>query len=389
MLLGLRCPGCKKRMSVPESAIGRRVQCPRCRHVFRYSGQRELTLGRVKKPKAAGTAKAVPLAAVAGVAAAGAALAKPFPRVDRNQPDTVPLHEMELLLSEAQEADVDIVPVEEFVEVTPEEAAELFEPMPGEPEALVAEHEVESLLVEPEMVDFVDVDVAEAEPVVVEEYPPPPVAASRRAPIAPPTPPIREPSRHQIDLDAILNEEIRMADSHAKPSEIPDLDIRAMLDEEIAALPLIGAATEEHLDSDEVESASTETGSKPLVKLGGPMPLFDPNEISRYFQQPVLASPAPPQLSPEHVGPPPRSTGAPPTMIAERAMIEAEAPVRAEMAEPEAPIRAELADDDVDLARLFESEVEPLDADIVNAELAEPIVDDWPGVSKTKTRSRK
>jgi len=34
-------------MSVPERSLGRRVQCPRCEAVFRFTGQTEITLGRV------------------------------------------------------------------------------------------------------------------------------------------------------------------------------------------------------------------------------------------------------------------------------------------------------------------------------------------------------
>src|SRR5262245_15096931 len=49
MSLGLRCPTCQKRMSVPERSIGRRVQCPRCECVFRFTGQKEITLGRVRR----------------------------------------------------------------------------------------------------------------------------------------------------------------------------------------------------------------------------------------------------------------------------------------------------------------------------------------------------
>lgn len=48
MSLGLRCPTCQKRMSVPEKSVGRRVQCPRCEAIFRYTGQKEITLGRVR-----------------------------------------------------------------------------------------------------------------------------------------------------------------------------------------------------------------------------------------------------------------------------------------------------------------------------------------------------
>ena len=350
MSLGLRCPGCRERMSVPESAVGRRVQCPRCRHVFRYSGQRELTLGRVK-PKPAGLAKAMP-------------------RFDPKVPDTVPLDEMELLLSEAKESVHDVVPIEEVVEVTPEEAAVLFEPTPGEPEAVVAEHEVESLLADPDIVDFVD---------VAEEVSP--AAPMPSAPIAPPTP------AKSREIDAIVREKVDVAPP-PKASEIPNIDIETMLDEEIAASPLIGASMGGHTG---VESAAKADESEPILELGGPMPNFDPDELSRYFQQSAPVVHAPPQLSLNDISPPPPLDSVQlPAMVEETAEA---SPVRAEFAEAEAPIRAEIAprfaDDDVDLARLFESEVEPIDADIVNAELAEPIVDDWPGVSNTKTKARK
>jgi hypothetical protein len=36
-------------MSVPDHSVGRRVQCPHCESVFRYTGQKELTLGRVRQ----------------------------------------------------------------------------------------------------------------------------------------------------------------------------------------------------------------------------------------------------------------------------------------------------------------------------------------------------
>jgi hypothetical protein len=35
-------------MSVPDNALGRRVQCPRCEYLFRYTGQADITLGRVR-----------------------------------------------------------------------------------------------------------------------------------------------------------------------------------------------------------------------------------------------------------------------------------------------------------------------------------------------------
>jgi hypothetical protein len=53
MSLGLRCPACQKKMSVPEHAVGRRVLCPHCEATFRYTGQKEYTLGRVGGRKAA------------------------------------------------------------------------------------------------------------------------------------------------------------------------------------------------------------------------------------------------------------------------------------------------------------------------------------------------
>src|SRR3989442_172542 len=69
MSLGLRCPTCQKKMSVPEHAIGRRVQCPHCEWVFRYVGQKDITLGRVRLRVAAPDLSAADVGAAASVIA--------------------------------------------------------------------------------------------------------------------------------------------------------------------------------------------------------------------------------------------------------------------------------------------------------------------------------
>src|SRR5436309_1563502 len=61
MSLGLRCPTCRKRMSVPERSLGRRVQCPRCEAVFRFTGQTEITLGRVPSAPSESAEMATPV----------------------------------------------------------------------------------------------------------------------------------------------------------------------------------------------------------------------------------------------------------------------------------------------------------------------------------------
>ena len=393
-------------MSVPESAIGRRVQCPRCRHVFRYSGQREVTLGRVK-PKAASQAKAAPMATVAaGAAVVGVTLAKAA-RVDRNHPDTVPLAEMEMLLSEAKETPIDNAPIEEVVEVTTEEAAMLFEPTPGEPDAVVAEHEVESLLAEP---DFLDVVEAKQAPAFVE--------------------------KHDADIGAPLDEEIDVAPPSPAPTPwagIPNLDIEAFLDEEIAALPKSASFQSPRPEAPTaVEPEPSVIEPEPHLDYDDLAPVFDPSELAQYFQQ-SNAAPELPPLSLDDAGPaavefvePALVVHEPPIAVVPPPKVEPTSP-KAEAVDPdlamlfeseleedpfapvefveaapepepaaefvEPPMLAELApkaaDADIDLAMLFESEVEPPDHDIVEAELAEPIVDDWHGMAKTKTKTKK
>lgn len=104
--------------------MGRRVQCPRCEHVFRYRGQRELTLGRVRP--STGPAS-IPL---------------PIPRAPSSAP---PADDLERMLAEAPpsvEAEMPIVAEEELIDlevvdadVVPFEEVEVVEPAAAPPTA--------------------------------------------------------------------------------------------------------------------------------------------------------------------------------------------------------------------------------------------------------------
>jgi hypothetical protein len=81
MPLGLRCPACQQAMRVPDHAQGRRVECPFCKHEFRFTGQKNVLLGRVPEKGSKAIPTAAPIAAAMAIpvaaAAAGIAMARP------------------------------------------------------------------------------------------------------------------------------------------------------------------------------------------------------------------------------------------------------------------------------------------------------------------------
>ena len=122
--LGLRCPACQKKMSVPDHALGRRVQCPKCEHVFRYTGQRDLTLGRVL-PRGSAPATPMPMAMLAE---------------DMNLGDTLPMTDLELDVAKhthepasampKTEASIEMPSDDEIAELLGDEPSSLAEPEP-------------------------------------------------------------------------------------------------------------------------------------------------------------------------------------------------------------------------------------------------------------------
>ena len=114
--LGLRCPACQKKMSVPDHAMGRRVQCPACEHVFRYTGQRDLTLGRILHGIAAG------------------AMPRPAPMLseDLNLGDTIPMSDLELDIAPVADEPVTLPKTEQTIELTgDDEMADLLNDEPA------------------------------------------------------------------------------------------------------------------------------------------------------------------------------------------------------------------------------------------------------------------
>jgi hypothetical protein len=141
-------------MSVPESAVGRRVQCPRCESIFRYTGQKELTLGRVREFAGAGAAvgAASALAGAAGIAGSAKAVA---PRAPVTTPsaspqyvETMPVIDLpqvpQALLDKLNDSkdDDDLGPIEEVEEPD----LEMFHSTPAEMELPeVSEADIEAL----------------------------------------------------------------------------------------------------------------------------------------------------------------------------------------------------------------------------------------------------
>ncbi len=144
-------------MSVPDHAFGRRVQCPKCEHTFRYTGQKEFTLGRVRSRSA--------LAAAAPVAARTMPLAPP----DGSDLDTVPIDDVEMVVEELQ-----TMPMIDLLDM-PKALRDQFEPsLPEEPELIVDVEEsldLEMFHSTPEEMALPEISEAEMEALFLEGEP--------------------------------------------------------------------------------------------------------------------------------------------------------------------------------------------------------------------------
>ncbi|MBX9678130.1 MAG: hypothetical protein K2X38_05145 [Gemmataceae bacterium] len=166
MPLGLRCPACQQAMRVPDHAQGRRVECPFCNHEFRFTGQKNLLLGRVPEKGS----KAIPLAAAIAVPLASAAAVASIARPARAE--VIELNE----LPGARPPERDVAIPEVVGETQPRELPEGedddFRPVTFPEDAVVEEavaEEIEEAVEadladeEPAEAELADDDVAEAE----------------------------------------------------------------------------------------------------------------------------------------------------------------------------------------------------------------------------------
>jgi hypothetical protein len=233
--LGLRCPACQKKMSVPDHAMGRRVQCPACEHVFRYTGQRDLTLGRI----------------LHGV---GAATPRPAPMLSEELRlgDTLPMSKLDLDFLGKTDKPATLPKTEKTIHlVGDDEIADLLsdEPTPM-PDAAAASVEdspvdiVDEIVDDAEVTSFEDVDeVAEIEEVeeveeIVEEDEPDAVVT---------TPTVVDEAIDDLLADDVVEDDVVADDEVAEVEEVADAE---EIEEVVEAEEVVEVADDEVVADD-------------------------------------------------------------------------------------------------------------------------------------------
>lgn len=253
MPLGLRCPACHQAMRVPDHAQGRRVECPFCNHEFRFTGQKNVLLGRVPEKGS----KAIPLAAAIAVPTAAAVAVASIARPARAE--VIELNE----LPGARPPERDIAIPEVVGETQPRELPEGgdddFRPVTFPEDAAVEEIEeaVEADLAEeePAEAELADDDIAEAELAEDEEVA---LAEPAEADFAA----IAEAALAEAEEPVELVEEAQFAEAveadlaEAAEAEIAEAEIADEHDPLMAAAAAEIAASEP--DQDVVEAAEAE-----------------------------------------------------------------------------------------------------------------------------------
>lgn len=352
MPLGLRCPACTKGMRVPEHAHGRRVQCPRCDHIYRYTGQPELTLGWVpekrREPIVAGVvaaseekaapsalpamAMAVPVVAAAG-AVGGVVVARAMPV--QSPPATPP------------EEPIDLEPADE----------ETFDPFASESQA----EEIVPEAVEDDIAEIHPLDESVEEAPLMEEAE------------------LEAGTTDDPDLDHLFEEKAESASvEEIQPEE-----------------PALAAPVEESFEELSVHSESEEPAS---IEELSPESATEADEFHKMFEAEVItAAPETPAAEIEEADPlaesaePIEENPSASPMIAQAMPVEAQRIRKApETPKPQAIPPVASDEDEIDLDQLFgESadleakpageEISPVIPEISAEEVAEPTAaDDLP-----------